>query len=213
MCLIDSNMRWALRKSRWFNSRRRWWPVRLWTPWASSQRRRWIRWRRRALEVGVSSPDATILVRGLARQRQCCKNGAAGCKVHVRSSFDETLTKKILVMFPDLSFRLSKWPLFMITKENSIYSTQVLQMKNQILWMICPKSKLETWYVLIEATWWKNHKTWAIWARSLKNWSSKWLRFPRFFGPRIRDLLLDVAVSLRIQNDWISAFSGLAHDL
>lgn len=29
--------------------------------------RRWLRWKRRAMEVGVALPDATILVRGLNR--------------------------------------------------------------------------------------------------------------------------------------------------
>eukprot|EP00438_Fugacium_kawagutii_P026560 Skav206294 [mRNA] locus=scaffold3268:30491:38245:+ [translate_table: standard] len=46
--------------------------------------RRWMRWRRRASEVGVTLPDATVLVRGLAR-----------------------LTKKIVLTHADLNFRLS----------------------------------------------------------------------------------------------------------
>ena len=51
---------------------------------ATTLLRRWIRWRRRAVEVGVSLPDATILMRGIAK-----------------------LTKKVLFLYPDLSFRLS----------------------------------------------------------------------------------------------------------
>ena len=46
--------------------------------------RKWLRWRRRASEVGVSLPDATILVRGLSK-----------------------MTKKLVQTYPDLSFRLS----------------------------------------------------------------------------------------------------------
>lgn len=43
--------------------------------------RKWIRWRRRAIEVGVSIPDATILVKGLGK-----------------------LTRKVMTIHPDLSF-------------------------------------------------------------------------------------------------------------
>ena len=46
--------------------------------------RKWMRWKRRATEIGVSIPDATILVRGLSR-----------------------LMRKIVSSYPDLSFRLS----------------------------------------------------------------------------------------------------------
>lgn len=46
--------------------------------------RRWMRWKRRASEVGVSPPDATILVRGLTK-----------------------LTKRVLQLHPELQFRLS----------------------------------------------------------------------------------------------------------
>eukprot|EP00438_Fugacium_kawagutii_P029791 Skav227164 [mRNA] locus=scaffold502:278286:285743:- [translate_table: standard] len=46
--------------------------------------RRWMRWRRRAEEVGVSLPDATVLVRGLAK-----------------------LSRKITQANPDLQFRLA----------------------------------------------------------------------------------------------------------
>ena len=46
--------------------------------------RKWIRWKRRAMELEVSIPDSTILVKGLSR-----------------------LVKKILIQFPDLNFRLS----------------------------------------------------------------------------------------------------------
>ena len=53
-------------------------------PAATQGLRRWVRWKRRAEELGVSVPDATILMRGLHK-----------------------LTKRILTMFPDLSFRLS----------------------------------------------------------------------------------------------------------
>ena len=45
--------------------------------------RRWLRWKRRAEEVGVSIPDPTILARGLGR-----------------------LMKKLITMFPELNFRL-----------------------------------------------------------------------------------------------------------
>ena len=51
---------------------------------AISQRRKWIRWKRRATEVGVAIPDASILMRGLSR-----------------------IMKKIVQSFPELSFRLS----------------------------------------------------------------------------------------------------------
>ena len=46
--------------------------------------RKWIRWRRRALEIGASVPDATVLVRGLGK-----------------------LLKRVLTQHPDLHFRLS----------------------------------------------------------------------------------------------------------
>eukprot|EP00434_Breviolum_minutum_P043255 symbB.v1.2.038547.t2/scaffold6043.1/size21519/1 len=46
--------------------------------------RRWLRWKRRAMEVGVALPDATILVRGLNR-----------------------ITKKILENHKELNFRIS----------------------------------------------------------------------------------------------------------
>eukprot|EP00438_Fugacium_kawagutii_P024973 Skav217964 [mRNA] locus=scaffold3450:124613:131011:+ [translate_table: standard] len=46
--------------------------------------RKWIRWRRRASDVGVSLPDPTVLMRGLMR-----------------------ITRKILNDHPDLSFRVS----------------------------------------------------------------------------------------------------------
>ena len=45
--------------------------------------RKWLRWRRRAEEVGVSIPDPTILARGLSK-----------------------LTKKLVVVHPELNFRL-----------------------------------------------------------------------------------------------------------
>ena len=48
------------------------------------QLRRWIRWKRRALEVGVSLPDSSILMKGLGR-----------------------LVKRIVTSHPDLNFRLS----------------------------------------------------------------------------------------------------------
>ena len=51
---------------------------------AMSQLRKWIRWKRRATEVGVAIPDASILMRGLGR-----------------------IVKKIVLGFPELSFRLS----------------------------------------------------------------------------------------------------------
>lgn len=46
--------------------------------------RKWIRWKRRAQELNIGIPDATILVRGLSR-----------------------LIKKVSQMYPDLHFRLS----------------------------------------------------------------------------------------------------------
>ena len=46
--------------------------------------RRWIRWRRRAGDVGVSIPDPTVLMRGLTR-----------------------LTKKVMNSHPELAFRVS----------------------------------------------------------------------------------------------------------
>ena len=46
--------------------------------------RRWIRWRRRAVEIGASVPDATVLVRGLSK-----------------------LMRRVLAQNPDLHFRLS----------------------------------------------------------------------------------------------------------
>ena len=51
---------------------------------AITQLRKWIRWKRRACEMGVSIPDASILMRGLSR-----------------------LMKKLLTLHPDLNFRLS----------------------------------------------------------------------------------------------------------
>ena len=51
---------------------------------AITQLRRWVRWKRRATEVGVSLPDSTILVRGLSK-----------------------LMKRVVASHPDLSFRLS----------------------------------------------------------------------------------------------------------
>ena len=51
---------------------------------AISSLRRWLRWKRRAAEIGVNPPDATILAKGLAK-----------------------LTKRILATYPDLHFRLS----------------------------------------------------------------------------------------------------------
>ena len=48
------------------------------------QLRRWIRWKGRALEVGVSIPDSSILMKGLGR-----------------------LVKRIVTSHPDLNFRLS----------------------------------------------------------------------------------------------------------
>ena len=51
---------------------------------AISSLRRWLRWKRRASEIGVNPPDATILAKGLAK-----------------------LTKRILTTYPDLHFRLS----------------------------------------------------------------------------------------------------------
>ena len=51
---------------------------------AVAQLRKWIRWRRRAAELGVSMPDATILVRGISK-----------------------LLRKVVASHPDLSFRLS----------------------------------------------------------------------------------------------------------
>ena len=53
-------------------------------PMAITQLRKWIRWKRRAFEMGVSIPDASILMRGLSR-----------------------LMKKLLANYPDLNFRLS----------------------------------------------------------------------------------------------------------
>ena len=46
--------------------------------------RRWIRWRRRASDVGVSVPDPTVLMRGLTR-----------------------LTKRVMNTHPELAFRVS----------------------------------------------------------------------------------------------------------
>ena len=46
--------------------------------------RRWLRWKRRAMEVGVALPDATILVRGLNR-----------------------ITKNIIENHKELNFRIS----------------------------------------------------------------------------------------------------------
>ena len=51
---------------------------------AVAQVRKWIRWKRRAVELGVSMPDATILVKGLSK-----------------------LLKKVISGNQDLSFRLS----------------------------------------------------------------------------------------------------------
>ena len=51
---------------------------------AITQLRRWVRWKRRAVEVGVSLPDSTILIRGLAK-----------------------LMKRVVASYPDLSLRLS----------------------------------------------------------------------------------------------------------
>jgi chemotaxis protein histidine kinase CheA len=51
---------------------------------AIQQLRRWMRWKRRALEVGVSIPDSSILMKGLGR-----------------------LVRKIVSSYPDLNFRLS----------------------------------------------------------------------------------------------------------
>ena len=51
---------------------------------AVAQLRKWIRWRRRAAELGVSMPGATILVRGVSK-----------------------LLRKVVGSHPDLSFRLS----------------------------------------------------------------------------------------------------------
>eukprot|EP00435_Cladocopium_sp_Y103_P033016 s3094_g8.t1 len=51
---------------------------------AVTQLRKWIRWKRRAQEVGVAIPDSSILIRGLGK-----------------------LMRKITVTYPDLSFRLS----------------------------------------------------------------------------------------------------------
>ena len=51
---------------------------------AITQLRKWIRWKRRALEMGVSIPDSSILMRGLGR-----------------------LMKKLVSTYPDLNFRLS----------------------------------------------------------------------------------------------------------
>ena len=51
---------------------------------AISQLRKWIRWKRRATEVGVAIPDASILMRGLGR-----------------------IMKKIMQSYPELNFRLS----------------------------------------------------------------------------------------------------------
>ena len=53
-------------------------------PSATSQLRKWIRWKRRATEVGVAIPDASILMRGLGR-----------------------IMKTVVQTFPELSFRLS----------------------------------------------------------------------------------------------------------
>ena len=53
-------------------------------PSATSQLRKWIRWKRRATEVGVAIPDPSILMRGLGR-----------------------IMKKVVQTFPELSFRLS----------------------------------------------------------------------------------------------------------
>ena len=52
-------------------------------PAATQGLRRWVRWKRRE-ELGVSVPDSTILMRGLHK-----------------------LTRRILTMYPDLSFRFS----------------------------------------------------------------------------------------------------------
>ena len=46
--------------------------------------RKWIRWRRRAKDIGVGVPDPTVLVRGLTK-----------------------MTKRILAAHPDLAFRIS----------------------------------------------------------------------------------------------------------
>ena len=46
--------------------------------------RRWIRWRRRAADVGVSVPDPTVLMKGLTR-----------------------LTKRVMSANPELAFRVS----------------------------------------------------------------------------------------------------------
>ena len=51
---------------------------------AIQQLRRWMRWKRRAMEVGVSIPDSSILMKGLGR-----------------------LVKRIVNNHPDLNFRLS----------------------------------------------------------------------------------------------------------
>lgn len=48
------------------------------------QLRKWIRWKRRALEMNASIPDSSILMRGLSR-----------------------LMKKLVTLYPDLNFRLS----------------------------------------------------------------------------------------------------------
>eukprot|EP00435_Cladocopium_sp_Y103_P018940 s142_g4.t1 len=51
---------------------------------AITQLRKWIRWKRRAQEVGVAIPDSSILMKGLGR-----------------------LMRRIIVTYPDLNFRLS----------------------------------------------------------------------------------------------------------
>ena len=53
-------------------------------PMAITQLRKWIRWKRRAFEMGVSIPDSSILMQGLSR-----------------------LMKKLVTSYPDLNFRLS----------------------------------------------------------------------------------------------------------
>ena len=53
-------------------------------PSAISQLRKWIRWKRRAVEVGVAIPDSSILMRGLGKSM-----------------------KRIVMAYPDLNFRLS----------------------------------------------------------------------------------------------------------
>ena len=53
-------------------------------PTAITQLRKWIRWKRRAFEMGDSIPDSSILMHGLSR-----------------------LMKKLVASYPDLNFRLS----------------------------------------------------------------------------------------------------------